>query len=185
MEPNTAHDEIANSLARLQVGLGASELHGSLAGFLCAGGVAHRESWLAELALDEVAESVAESEEREVFVRLFESLAVELDDPDLGFELLLPSDDAPMEERTTALVDWCRGFLGGVGLSGVDLTAGLEGDLGEVLGDFGRIAASGFQEGDSAEDDEEAFAEVVEYVRVGALLVRTELSRAPNEATRH
>lgn len=185
MQTHIAHDEIASSLARLQVGLGASELHGSLAGFLCAGGMAHRDSWLAELALEEVAETVAASGERDVFERLFESLAVELDDPDLGFELLLPADEAPMEERTTALVDWCRGFLGGVGLSGVDLTAGLEGDLGEVLGDFGRIAASGFQEGESAEDDEEAFAEVVEYVRVGALLVRTELSRAPSEATRH
>jgi uncharacterized protein len=185
MDSAPAHDELARSLARLRLGVGASELHGSLAGFLCAGGMAQPDSWLAELALDEAAEVVADSGEVELFQRLFESVSVDLADPDLGFQPLLPADDVPMPERTAALVDWCRGFLGGVGLSGVDLSAGLEGDLGEVLGDFDRIASSAFSEGDDAEDDEEAWAEVVEYVRVGALLVRTELARAPGEATRH
>jgi hypothetical protein len=179
------HAELARSLSRLQVGVGASELHGSLAGFLCAGGMAHADSWLGELALEDAAEAVAGSGEQPLFERVFHAVAEDLADPDLAFTPLLPSDDVPMPERTAALVDWCRGFLGGIGLSGADLSAGLEGDLGEVLGDFGRIASSAFSEGDSAEDDEEAWAEVVEYVRVGALLVRTELARAPGEATRH
>lgn len=185
MDLAPAHDELARSLERLQLGLGASELHGSLAGFLCAGGLARPESWLTDLALEDAAEVVADSGESELFLRLFQSVTGDLADPELAFEPLLPSDDVPMPERTAALVEWCRGFLGGVGLSGADLSGGLEGDLGEVLGDFNRIASSAFSEGDSAEDDEEAWAEVVEYVRVGALLVRTELAHAPGEATRH
>lgn len=185
MDAPVAHDELSRSLARLRLGVGASELHGSLAGFLCAGGMAEPDSWLGELALDDAAEAVAGSGEAELFQRVFEAVAEDLADPELGFAPLLPPDEAPMPERTAALVDLCRGFLGGVGLSGADLSGGLEGDLGEVLGDFGRIASSAFSEGDSAEDDEEAWAEVVEYVRVGALLVRTELARAPGEATRH
>ncbi|MFN7549990.1 MAG: UPF0149 family protein [Pseudomonadota bacterium] len=179
------HEQLAHSLSRLQLGVDAAELHGSLAGFLCAGGTARPDSWLGDLALDEAAEAVAGSSDRGLFRRIFESLAADLADPDLAFTPLLPDDASPMPERTAALVSWCRGFLGGIGLSGIDLSGGLEGDLGEVLGDFGRIAASAFSEGDSAEDDEEAWAEVVEYVRVGALLVRTELSRAPGGATRH
>jgi hypothetical protein len=185
MDPTIGHDEFARSLERLRMGVGASELHGSLAGFLCAGGVTGRASWLRDLALEEIAEAVAASGEEGVFERFFETLAGELDDPDLGFAPLLPDDDSSMEERATALVDWCRGFLGGIGLSGTDLGAGLEGDLGEVLGDFSRIAEANFNEGDSVEDDEEAYAEVVEYVRVGALLIRTELGQVPREATRH
>lgn len=185
MDARLAHDELSRSLARLRLGVGASELHGSLSGFLAAGGVAAADDWLGELALEEAAEVLAGSGEEDLFARVYEVVAGDLADPDLGFAPLLPPDEAPMPERTAALVDWCRGFLGGVGLSGADLSGGLEGDLGEVLGDFGRIASSAFAEGDSAEDDEEAWAEVVEYVRVGALLVRTELARAPGEATRH
>lgn len=179
------HDELSRSLSRLRLGVDAAELHGSLAGFLCAGGTAGADSWLGELALEEAAEAVADSGEQALFRRVFEAVSADLADPDLAFTPLLPTDDAPMPERTAALVSWCRGFLGGIGLSGADLSGGLEGDLGEVLGDFGRIASSAFSEGDSAEDDEEAWAEVVEYVRVGALLVRTELSRIPGGATRH
>lgn len=185
MHDSIDHAELARSLSRLRLGVGASELHGSLAGFLCAGGLAHPHSWLGELALEDAAEAVADSGEQPLYERVFHAVAEDLADPDLAFTPLLPSDDVPMPERTAALVDWCRGFLGGIGLSGADLSAGLEGDLGEVLGDFGRIAASAFSEGESPEDDEEAWAEVVEYVRVGALLVRTELARAPGEATRH
>lgn len=185
MNAISAHQELADCLLRLQLGLGASELHGSLAGYLCAGGLAKADNWLAELALDEVAERVAESEEAPLFRRLFESVTADLADPGLVFTPLLPSDDAPMSERTTALVDWCRGFLGGVGLSGAAAQGSLTGDLGEVLGDFDRIAGSDFGAGDSAEDDEEALAEVVEYVRIGALLVRTELAGVASAATRH
>lgn len=185
MREPVEHDELAQSLQQLSMGVGASELHGSLAGYLCAGGRGHRDRWLADLALEELAEAVADSPDRSLFEHVYDVLLVDLDDPELGFDPLLPDDDCPLEERATALVDWCRGFLGGVGLSGADLSAGLSGELGEVLHDFGRIAAANFDEGDSVEDDEEAYAEVVEYVRVGALLVRTELSRVPREATRH
>ena len=104
-----------------------------------------------------------------------------LDDPDL---LRAPAadDEAPIAERAGALVDWCRGFLGGLGLSGSLAHEGLTGDAGEVLADLGRIAATELRHGE-AEDDEEAYAEVVEYVRVGVLLVHGELARAPHDAT--
>jgi uncharacterized protein YgfB (UPF0149 family) len=184
MDAALDHAEFTRCLDRLRLGVGASELHGSLSGYLCAGGTAHSESWLRELALEEAAETVAGSGERGLFVRLFESVDAALADPQLGFGLLLPDDEAPIAERAAALVDWCRGFLGGVGLAGAGLPAGDEGDLGEVLHDFSRIASTEV-DGGEVDEDEEAYAEVVEYVRVGALLVRTEFARAPDAATRH
>ena len=38
-----------------------------------------------------------------------------LDDGELKFEPLLPSDDAPLAEQVEALAVWCQGFLSGVG----------------------------------------------------------------------
>ena len=46
-------------------------------------------------------------------------------------------------------------------------------DAQEVLRDFGTVAASSFDFGDAAED-EDALIEVQEFLRVGALLLYTE-----------
>ena len=131
---------VAQTLARLEPGVGAAELHGSLAGYLCAGGQAHADDWLEALALDGLHEAVIEGGEREVFDRLYQECRRELDDPDLSFDPLLPADDeASLTERSAALVDWCRGFVGGLGLAGADLERTLSDEASEVLADFSRI----------------------------------------------
>ncbi len=182
----TNFDELSRTLSDLHLGIGAAELHGSLTGYLCAGGMAQTATWLQTLALNEVDDALSGKPDREVFDRFFVGCAEELDDPDLSFAPMLPGDASPIEERAVALVDWCRGFLGGIGLAGADLQTGLSGDSDEILRDLSRIAATRFDEGDSAEDDEEAYAEVVEYVRVGVLLLHNELgAQQARQATRH
>src|SRR5204862_6920545 len=95
----------------------------------------------------------------------------ELDDPDLSFDPLLPSDDqASLTERSAALVDWCRGFVGGMGLAGGDLARALSEEATEVLADFSRIAGTDVEEA-SDPDGEEDYTEDVEYVRVGTMLL--------------
>jgi uncharacterized protein YgfB (UPF0149 family) len=111
----------------------------------------------------------------ETLTRLYRDCRAQLEDPDLDFEPLLPASDAPVERRAEALVEWCRGFLGGVGLSGTP-TALFSADANEVLADIGRIAASHFDY-DDAEEDESALSEVLEFVRVGVLLLHTELTK--------
>lgn len=185
MTPAT-YNELARTLNTLHLGIGAAELHGSLTGFLCAGGLAHRGSWLHELALDEVEDALGDAPERAVFDRLFTGCTAELDNPDLSFSLMLPDDDAPLGDRAGALVDWCRGFLGGLGLTGVDLKQALGEETDEILRDFGRIAATEVEADDDVEEDEEAYAEVVEYVRVGVMLLRNHLAGFGDPgATRH
>jgi yecA family protein len=180
-----SHSHLARTLAELELGLGASELHGSLTGFLCAGGVAPPERWFERLALEGFDELLAGRTERVLFERLYADCADQLQDEELGFTPLLPEDDAPLDERAAALVDWCRGFLGGLGLAGAGVGAGLSSESDEILGDFGRIAATEFAHGDAPDDDEDAYAEVVEYVRVGVLLLRAEIGAGDSGATRH
>jgi uncharacterized protein len=177
--------ELAQALASLRLGISVSELHGSLTGFLCAGGAPAESTWLHDLALDEVDDALVGSATRPLFDRLFVDCTQDMDDPDLGFDLMLPSDEQPMTDRALALVEWCRGFLGGLGLSGAKLDSGLSDETNEVLHDLSRIAATNFDAGDTAEDDEEAYVEVVEYVRVGVMLLHNELTKVPREATLH
>jgi uncharacterized protein len=172
------HAELASALKTLHLGVGASDLHGSLTGYLCAGGSAGIEDWPAALEIEPEARTTPH---HDALRRLFRDCRAQLDDPDLGFEPLLPAQDAPVERRAEALVDWCRGFLGGVGLAGSAMRI-LSADANEVLADIGRIAASRFDYDDENED-ETALSEVLEFVRVGVLLLHAEMMRP--RAARH
>jgi uncharacterized protein YgfB (UPF0149 family) len=150
-----------------------SELHGALCGWLAAGG-AGSPDWLAHVLADDAIPAVATGS---TFDQLREASAGQLEDRSFDFELLLPDADAPLSIRSGALFDWCRGFLGGFGLS-----AGAEPPLSEesrdALTDLGRIAASELSYEDPA-TDEEALEEVAEFVRVAALLLHSDCVLGP------
>jgi uncharacterized protein YgfB (UPF0149 family) len=166
------HDDIDALIMRLRLGTEASELHGSLCGYLAAGGSLHGTSVLAALQLDGEATDPS-ADDQALLQRLARQCETELTDPELGFEPLLPADDRPLTERADAMVDWCRGFLGGFGLAGTSAHAQLSEEAQEILRDLGTVAASSFDFGNEAED-EDALIEVQEFVRVAAMLLHTE-----------
>jgi uncharacterized protein len=166
------HDDIDALIMRLRLGTEASELHGSLCGYLAGGGSLRGTSVLAALQLDGEATDPS-ADDLALLDRLARQSETELADPELGFEPLLPEDDRPLEERAEAMVDWCRGFLGGFGLAGTAAHAQLSDEAQEVLRDIGTIAASSFDFG-SEDEDEDALIEVQEFVRVAAMLLHTE-----------
>jgi len=175
---------LSEALSRLEPAVGAAELHGSLSGYLCAGGRAGAGDWLGALAFETLQHAVSAAAERDVFDRLYVECRRELDDPDLVFGPLLPDeDDSSLAERSAALVEWCRGFVGGMGLAGSDLRHALSEEATEVLADFTRISRTEVGEALDAEGEDD-YTEVVEYVRVGALLLKHELG-VPSGSTRH
>src|SRR4051812_47435030 len=99
------HADLGTVLQELKLGVAASELHGSLTGYLCAGGHAEPRQWLAVLHIEAPAAADADP----ALIQLYRDCAAALDDPDLRFEPLLPASDA-IDARADALVDWCRGF---------------------------------------------------------------------------
>jgi uncharacterized protein YgfB (UPF0149 family) len=168
-----SYAELGSELARLHVGVGPSDLHGSLIGYLCAGGRTDAQHWLQALEIDTPPNAISHAS----LDRVFADCNAALDDPELRFEPLLPDDDAPIDARADALVSWCRGFLGGLGLGGGSGTTVSE-DASEILRDLGTIAGSRF-EYENAEEDESALAEVIEFVRVGVLLLHAEIGKPP------
>ena len=91
----------------------------------------------------------------------------------LDFALLLPDDDALIEERIDALGAWCGAFLSGVGLSGtLTQSQSMSDDMRQALYDLSEIARITIDDDDGSL--EHAFVEVCEHVRLSALVVATE-----------
>jgi uncharacterized protein YgfB (UPF0149 family) len=152
-----------------------SECHGVLCGVICreSGSTAHNSMHhLTELKLlvDPTAELTA------VLSELFESTSLQLDDEDMGFELWLPDDEELLEERTICLAQWCEGFLAGLASRG-EFEA-LSEEAAEAIDDLQQIAeaelTSNEDQEQENEEEEVALAEISEYVRVVALMMREE-----------
>ena len=94
-----------------------------------------------------------------------------IDSQEFGFELLLPDDDEPLMVRTDALGGWCRGFLSGFGISRGAAATSAESQ--EFLGDIYQISRVDPNDNED-EVSESAFQEIVEYARMGAILLREE-----------
>lgn len=163
---------------RLQLGMEASELHGGLSGWL-AGGADDRRHWLAAVLADD---SLAAVEEGGVLDQLWLATSEQLADEDFGFSLLLPDEDASLYERSESLFGWCRGFVGAFGLAaGGDPPLSEEGL--EALADLVKLGAGTPQPGGD-EEDEAAFAEIEEFVRVAALLLYGDCVAGPSRRRR-
>lgn len=154
--------------ASQSLGLGASpaELHGGLCGWLAAGG-ADLPAWPGQVLADA---SLPVPEPGSVLDQLRLATVAQLEDRDFAFELVLADTAAPLQARTDALFEWCRAFLGGFGLaSGKRPALSEEGE--EALQDLAKLAQASSDEFDAGEEDEDALAEIEEFVRVAALLL--------------
>ena len=110
---------------------------------------------------------------------LLNSTRAQLVDEDMGLYLWLPDDDEILEERTVALSQWCSGFLAGLGSSGDASLEAMSDDANEALKDLEQISKAEVADTAESEDDEIAFAEIVEYIRIVILMIREDL-RGPD-----
>lgn len=166
--------ELTAELHGLEAGLDPCELHGSLCGFLSGGGRHDRQGWFALVMADPL---LSPPEADGPMDRLYAASTRQLDSPDFEFEMLLPEEARPVSERGDGLVSWCRGFLGGFGLA-AGANPPLSEESEEALGDIARIAASDLSYEDP-EADEDALAEVAEFIRVAVLLLHSDCVLGP------
>lgn len=149
---------------------GISETHALVVGLLCA----RPEQDESELATHLAALQVGEWSSDEVLRQIgpaLTSLKAELSSPDLQFQPLLPSEDRPLNERTTCLAHWCTGFLSGFGAGEPVLKSEESRDALRMIEQIARAAT----DPDSDQEAEEsAFTELSEFLRVAVLLLREE-----------
>ncbi|NCU00866.1 UPF0149 family protein [Candidatus Macondimonas diazotrophica] len=151
-----------------------SECHGQICGLLCGDAARDRiEALVDQWACD--GQGRIDQDVVDLLRRLVIESQTALSGIELDFALLLPDDAAPLEARVGGLSEWTQGFLYGLIEAGMDW-ADAPDPLREVITDFAEIArlrGAGLTD----EEDEQAYAELVEYVRVGALLMYAERVR--------
>lgn len=174
--------ELHEALAAAGVTIAAAELHGGLCGTLCSGGNMAAEAWL-DRCLDGSRGAPERLETlRGRLIALERRIRASFEDEELSFEPCLPGDDEGIDARVGALALWCHGFLAGLGLGGVDLSASSDkapAELNEVVGDIAEISKATVEPGADDSEDGFAFAELTEYVRVGVQYVYEVLNDAP------
>ncbi len=182
--------EVNAAFKRLGIVPEIAECHGLLCGLWCASGGVNRTTWerlmrneLPEdlpLATAPGASSPASADER-LLQGLFDETVAQLENPEFGLRLLLPDDEQPLAVRTEALADWCKGFLFGLAVGGVKDQHQTPPTVQEIIKDFTEITRAYHEDEEDSELDEVSFMEIMEYVRVGAMLVYEELQAERKE----
>jgi len=158
----------------------AAESHGLLCGIICAAGKSDEAQWLEQVLGDENTLSVASQTARDLLVSLYSRSLLQLNDADLGLQLLLPDDAALLYERSTALGEWCQGFLFGLAMGGIRNDPEPTGHMAEIMRDMFDISQARAEQV-SSEAEESAYMEVAEYVRMCVLLCYEELQPVPTQ----
>jgi uncharacterized protein YgfB (UPF0149 family) len=163
------YTELDVALSKTKLKLHPSQVHGIICGILC--GTADKNAeWEALITGDEVAPVV-----HKALVALYEATQKQLHDFLFEIEMLLPADAVDLSHRAEALTLWCQGMLTGLKIAQVPLMDREPGELTEAINDFIEIAKMNYEEVVSSEEDEVAYTELVEYVRMAAILIYQEL----------
>jgi len=182
-----AYSEMGEVLAQYGAVQEPAESHGLLSALLC-GSKDATPVWLEELLTEQQDGDLLVQESRQMLESFAAIVKVQLQGADFSYELLLPADDVALKDRVLALAQWCQGFYLGLGIIGINKLELLPEDSREIVQDMTEIARiENYDEQvdqQADEEDEGAYAELVEYLRVGVLLIFEELSK-PDNITEH
>ena len=169
------HAELDDAMQTAGAECGAAESHGLSCGMVCAAGSAAKRGWLEHLLGEGNTLSSAAQSAADMLATLYAGMLLNFNDGDLGLTLLLPDDELPLAMRSLALGQWCQGFLYGLALGGIRDDSSKPGNVTEIMHDFFEISNTRYDYETSEETEEAAYQEIVEYVRMSALLCYEEL----------
>lgn len=153
-----------------------SEVQGILCGMLAGGMNLDDQNWLEALAdVINQGDALSTTAQQNV-VLMFNQICQEFIEADFALRMCLPSDASSINVRGAALVNWVHGFLLGFGLHQDDLTKCSE-EAKEALEDFAQISKLD-EDMEEGEESEQAFFEVIEYVRISAMLCFNEMGKS-------
>ncbi len=169
------YNTLASVLTQQGVGMTPAEMHGLISGLICGG--SHDSSWQTRVH-DLTNEGMAFSQTlAQPLQEMHEAIGNSLEDEGFLFQLYLPEDDdITVFDRADALAGWVNHFLLGLGVSQPKIGQ-VKGETGEAIDDLRTIAQLGYDEDEDQEELEQSLEEVIEYVRVAALLCHDTFTR--------
>ncbi len=165
-----SYAELASILQKIQPNCHVSQIHGLLCGYICTTSGEMIDLW------DHVFPGIKKNRKgQEILKALYESTYHQLSEFSFEFTLLLPEDGGDINFRAESLGLWCQGFLTGLEQSDMSNIVLENAELKEALDDIIEIAQLNFGDIENNEEDETAYFELVEYIRLSALMIFQEL----------
>ncbi len=148
-----------------------SEVHGMLIGRLIRLGSLDIADFVQGIIGTAVRGDPSRAEALELIERLYRVSSMQLWDSGCELRLLLPEDNQALEARVDAVCGWARGLIYGLAEQGVAVRDALDRDSRDFLADCRTISNTEFAI-EETEEDEQIFLELVEYLRIGALMLQ-------------
>lgn len=119
-------------------------------------------------------------EERALFKNLYDISTQQLQDENMGIDLLLPDDEVSLSYRLETLIDWCEGFLQGIQLADTFQPNVVSLPKAQaILKDIDAMRELHCDEV-STEENERYYCELIEFIRVAVLLLEVSLHEPPD-----
>ena len=171
------YDLVNEAILRCECEQDAAEQHGQLCAILNLLESTSLDQWL-DIALPNGDKNNAlHAETRSILAEIYQLTIETIDAEDFAFQLLLPDDDASLENRLQALSHWCQGYLMGITYAGITDIEKLPSNLPEIVRDFVEISRAESFDVEGNEEDEASYLEISEFVRMGTLLFRVEFKQ--------
>ena len=170
-EHNISYEAIDDALLKLDAINEASEAHGALCGMTCISGTGDINNWLTHILGKVDANNIELGDSESILQTLHDKTVAVLTQQNYELELLIHSDDDPLDVRIDDLCNWCQGFLYGLSVAGLTDISKLPSEASEILQDMMDISKAGYDSEDDEEENEAAFSEIVEYLRIGVYLI--------------
>lgn len=179
MNSTLDHDLLDSALRRAGSSWDAAAAHGLVSGKLAVLGAGAGPEWLAQVLEGTDALNALRKECEQILRELFQMTHRQFAERLSQFEPLLPDDSEDASRRTEALAHWCEAYLHG--LVSVRQDAPVRQQLAAepvagIINDLLAISQATIDEEGADDTDEDAYVEVVEYVRVAAQIVYEELA---------
>ena len=170
--------QVENNLQKLGSEASPYEAHGSLCGLICGRGEIDVKEWIAlTTSATEAIEQgdLLAREASESLANFFFETVKALSDNNLEFYPLLPDDDDPVA-ILAGIAQWSQGFLLGMSLAGVESFTDYPEEVGEFIEAMTSISSADDYDLAGDDSDEEAITELIEFIRIGVLLVNEEMN---------
>lgn len=182
-------DEVSEALNSLSALGSAGESHGLLCALLSAHVKLREEAWVDALLNEHIEQSdQAGQQAYRILQQLFKGTHEAFSADDFSMPILLPADEASLEDRIDAVSEWCSGYITGLHLLGIDVAQNKNPVIKEALEDLLSVSRVELTPEDEKDPESESrYLELIEFVKAAVLTVADELKmlHPTNETTIH
>lgn len=166
-----SYDCVKNILSELDTDDTIAKAHGILCGFACVKPELSLQDWLAEILPNLSDDQPLEPSLSVELAQIYNHTLLQLNDATLDFQPLIAHENYALSQQAQTLIQWCQGFLLGLGLCKINVS---DEAVLEMIKDLSAISELDTEVLDS-EQNAQDLNEIIEFVRIGVLLIQETL----------